>query len=228
MERLEAALAGAMAGEGRMIMLAGEPGIGKMRTAEELAHHARQSGAEVLWGGCYEGEGAPLFWPWARVFREYAQARSNSDLRKLMGPRGSVISAAFPDLAERLPHLSTPPPLDDAVFARFRLFDALCGFLNETSSRKPLLIVLDDLHWADVPSLLLLEFLAPQLHAAHILLLGAYRDVELGRKHPLQRTLGDLTRQRLFERVALRGLGVEEVRQRMLASGIAGVSQLCP
>jgi DNA-binding CsgD family transcriptional regulator/tetratricopeptide (TPR) repeat protein len=227
MERLDAALVDAMAGEGRMLMLAGEPGIGKTRTAKELAHHALELGAEVLWGGCYEGEGAPLLWPWAQVLREYAQARPATELRRIMGPRGSVISATFSDMAERLPGLDPPAHLDDLVSARFRLFDAFCGFLNEISLQKPLVIVLDDLHWADVPSLLLLEFLAPQLHAARILLLGTYRDVELGRMHPLQRTLGDLTRQRLFERVALHRLGVEEVRLYMMASpeaSIAGVS----
>ena len=128
MERLETALARAMNGEGRMLMLAGEPGIGKTRTAEELVHRARETGAEVLWGGCYEGEGAPLFWPWAQVLREYARGRPSTELRRLMGPRAPIITAAFPEIAERLRGLAPPTHLDDPVSARFRLFDAFWGF----------------------------------------------------------------------------------------------------
>ena len=74
--RLEEALARALAGEGRMVMLAGEPGIGKTRTAEELARKARALGAAVLWSGCYEGEGAPLYWPWTKILRELTSGQS--------------------------------------------------------------------------------------------------------------------------------------------------------
>ena len=85
------------------------------------------------------------------------------------------------------------------------------AFLKNTSPRQPLVLVLDDLHWADKPSLLLLQFVARELGNARVLLLGAYRDVELSRQHPLAETLGDLTKERLFQRILLRGLSQEDV-----------------
>ncbi len=115
------------------------------------------------------------------------------------------------DVKERLPELSPPPQLDSPEQARFRLFDSITAFLKSASQKQPLVLVLDDLHWADQPSLLLLQFVARELGNSRLLLIGTYRDMELNRQHPLAETLGELTRERLFQRVLLRGLSQQDV-----------------
>ena len=115
------------------------------------------------------------------------------------------------DVRERLPDLGPAPGVDDPKIARFRLFDSIATFLKSASGTRPLVLVLDDLHWADEGSLRLLEFVARDLAGSRLLLIGDYRDVELSRRHPLSRTLAELTRERLFERTVLRGLSREDV-----------------
>ena len=110
-----------------------------------------------------------------------------------------------------MPDLKSAPALEDPEQARFRLFDSITTFLKTAGQNKPLVLILDDLHWADKPSLMMLEFVARELSGARLLLVGTYRDVELSRRHPLAQTLGELTRQRLFQRVILRGLAQEDV-----------------
>ena len=114
-------------------------------------------------------------------------------------------------MRQRLTELRTPLGSADPQQARFRLFDAVSGFLTRASRSRPLVIVLDDLNWADKGSLLLLEFVARELAETRVLLVGTYRDIELSRGHPLAQTLGELSRERLFERVLLRGLAHEDV-----------------
>ncbi|MCH8745942.1 MAG: AAA family ATPase [Chloroflexi bacterium] len=101
--------------------------------------------------------------------------------------------------------------MDSPEQARFRLFDSITTFLKSASQKQPLVLVLDDLHWADTPSLLLLQFVARELGNSRLLLIGTYRDMELSRQHPLAETLGELTRERLFQRVLLRGLSQQDV-----------------
>ncbi len=101
--------------------------------------------------------------------------------------------------------------MDDPEQARFRLFDSITAFLKTASRGQPLVIILDNLHWADKPSLLLLEFLAQEFSDSRLLVIGTYRDVDLSRQHPLAETLGELTKERLFQRVLLRGLSREDI-----------------
>src|SRR5439155_21889403 len=95
--------------------------------------------------------------------------------------------------------------------ARFRLFDSVTTFLKTATSRRPLVLLLDDLHWADKPSLLLLQFLAREMENSRLLVVGTYRDIELGREHPLFQALGALAREAVTRRIALRGLSEEDV-----------------
>ncbi|MCH6563012.1 MAG: protein kinase [Myxococcales bacterium] len=200
----------ALAGSGRVLMLVGEPGIGKTRTAEEIVTYARLRGAEVLWGRCYEGEGAPAYWPWVQIVRASIAERDAEKLRSWMGSGATDIAAIAPEVREVLPDLPEPPELE-AEAARFRLFDSITTFLKNFSNEQPLVLVLDDLHWADESSLLLLQFLVREIHQSRLLLLGTYRDVELKRGHPLSETLAILTRAGLSERVLLRGLSRPDV-----------------
>ncbi|MEO6197316.1 MAG: protein kinase, partial [Dehalococcoidia bacterium] len=210
MDELRAGLEDALSGRGRLMMLVGEPGIGKTRTSEEFATYARLRGAQVVWGRCYEGEGAPAYWPWVQAIRSYVHERDPKQLASEMGPGAADIAQVVSEVGERLPGLSAPPSLEPEQ-ARFRLFDSITTFLKNASSQKPMVLVLDDLHWGDKPSLLLLQFLARELRGARLLVLGTYRDVELRRAHPLSQTLGELGREGLSHRILLRGLTEHDV-----------------
>ena len=127
MGELTAALDDALAGRGRLVMLAGEPGIGKSRAAQELASHAEGLGAQVLWGRCYEEDGTPAYWPWIQAIRAYVREQDAETIRAAMGPGASDIAAIIPDLREKLPDLELPPDLEPEQ-ARFRLFDSITTF----------------------------------------------------------------------------------------------------
>ena len=222
MGELKACLEEALSGRGRLVTLVGEPGIGKTRTAQEVATYAGLRGAQVLWGRCYEEQGVPSYWPWVQAIRSYVREREPEQLRSEMGSGAAHIAEIVSDVRERLPDLEHPPAQESPEQARFRLFDSITTFLKSVSGSRPLVLMLDDLHWADKPSLLLLELVARELAGARLLLVGTYRDMELSRQHPLAETLGELTRERLFQRILLRGLTQEDVSRFIEAtSGIA-------
>jgi class 3 adenylate cyclase len=162
LEVLHGAFEQACAGHGRIVVLAGEPGIGKTRTAQELAGQAVGREAAVLWGRCHEESGAPPYWPWVQIIRA-ALRDAGSDLLAELGAGASDIADIVPEIRDLLPGLEQPAPLADPSEARFRMFESIRQFLASLCRRRTLLIVLDDIHWADAPSLRLLEFLAPEL-----------------------------------------------------------------
>jgi len=190
---LTADLDAAVGGHGGVALVAGEPGIGKTRLAEELALRAAARGAVVLWGRCWEGAGAPAFWPWVQVIRGMVQAEDPASLRHDLGAGAADIAQLVPAVRDRIPDLPSPPPLEPEA-ARFRLFDSLAGFLRTAAARRPLLLLLDDLHWADVPSLALLRFMSRELDGAGPLVVGSYRHTEVNQGHPLLAAVADLTR----------------------------------
>src|SRR5439155_9187932 len=206
------------AGHGRMVMLAGEPGIGKTRTAQEVAVHAGREEAAVLWGRCHEEAGAPPYWPWVQVIRA-SQRDADPDLLAGLGAAASDIADIVPEIRDLLPGLEQSAPLGDPSEARFRMFESIRRLLGTLCRRRTLMIVLDDVHWADAPSLRLLEFLAPELGNSRLLLVGTYRATELSRQHPLSNTLGSLARVPHFARVNLAGLSAEEVQAYIVAAG---------
>ena len=210
LEDLRDGLEEALGGRGRLLLLVGEPGIGKTRTAEELATYARVRGAKVHWGRSHEGEGAPAYWPWAQAIRSYVREADPVALAWELGQGAGDVAQLVPDVRDRLGDVPEPPALDPDE-ARFRLFDSVASFLAGASRSRPLVLVLDDLHWADEPSLLLLKFVARQVSDSGLLLVGTYRDVELGRHHPLARTLAELAEIQGCRRVPLRGLDTEAV-----------------
>ena len=208
--RMRAGVDEALEGRGGLLLLVGEPGIGKTRTAEELATYAQVHGARVHWGHCHEGEGAPAFWPWAEAIRSYARAADPVGLAWEVGAAKPWLTQVVPEIGEMLGSAPAPPS-EGPEAARFRLFDAVSGFLLGAGRNRPLLIVLDDLHWADEPSLLLLRFLAASLGDSALLIVATYRDVELGRHHPLAKLLGELGAAERTRRVSLRGLDEEAI-----------------
>lgn len=207
---LRASLDESLAGRGKLAMLVGEPGIGKTRTAQELTSYAVTRGAHVLWGRCHDQPGMPPFWPWLQAIRPYVRHQQPDRLRSEMGPGVADIAEIVPELLERFPEIQ-PPPTVEPDQARFRLFDSLATFLKAASQSQPLVIVLDNLHWADKPSLLLLEFLGQEIEESNLLIVGTYRDIDLSRQHPLSEALGELARQTSFHRFVLGGLSLEDV-----------------
>ncbi|MFQ6030766.1 MAG: serine/threonine-protein kinase, partial [Dehalococcoidia bacterium] len=126
---LKAALEDALSGRGRLVTLVGEPGIGKTRTAQELATYAGLRGGQVLWGRCYEEQGMPPYWPWVQAIRSYVREQDPEQLRSEMGTGAADIAEVVSDVKERLPDLRPPPQMESPEQARFRLFDSITAFL---------------------------------------------------------------------------------------------------
>ena len=200
------------------MILVGEPGIGKTRTAAELARDASALGARVLWGRCYEREGAPPYWPWLQAIRPYVTSTAIRIGSGRAGPGAAAIAEMLPEVRELLGDVERLRRLPDEKQARFRLLDSLASFLRRAAQRQPLVLVLEDLDAADAGSLGLLDFVAQELATRLLLVVGMYRDDEIGRGHPLTQTLAELTRERPFERVALGGLSPEEVARFITAT----------
>ncbi len=215
MTRLQRAFDNALGGHGELVMLVGEPGIGKTRTTLELETYARMRGAQVHWGRNHEGSGAPAFWPWIQVGRALGNAIGvGTDADPLGGLGGNVneLVRLFPELREMLPNFQDPEEVVDPDAAQFALFDAYAAFARGAANIDPIMIVLDDLRWADKPSLLLLQHLARELASVRVLILGTFRDTDLVRTHPLSEALATLNRESGFERIVLRGLSLDEVQ----------------
>jgi tetratricopeptide (TPR) repeat protein len=202
---LLAGLDGVAAGSGRLFLLAGDPGIGKSRLAHEAAARARDRGFKVVWGRCWEAGGAPAYWPWVQSLRACVRGAGNEELRSLLGAGAPFVAQIVAEVTEILPDVRPPPPAG-AEGARFRLFDAVATFLRNAGAVQPLMLVLDDLHAADAPSVLLLRFVARELEDARVLVLGAYRDVELDRDNPLAVALAELSREPVARHIPLPGL----------------------
>ena len=207
--RLEAAWTQAQAGERRLVLLAGEPGIGKTRLAAEFAERSAAGGATVLYGRTDEDLSAP-FQPWVQALRHYVMHTAPEVLQSDLGASASDVARMVPELARKLG--SNPAPVtSDPEGERLRLFDAIDEFVATISRAAPVLVVLDDLHWADKPSLVLLRHLARSTRPGAVLLLCTYRETDLARSHPLAEVLADLRREPSVLRVLLRGLGQEDV-----------------
>ena len=157
---LRAGFADAAAGNGRLFMIVGEPGIGKTRLALEVAGHAAARGGRILWGRCWEGGGAPAYWPWVQAIRAYVRNSDAASLRAQLHSGAAYLAHLVPELRSRFPEWSgvAGAVALDSEHARFQLFDAVAGFLR--NARQPLVLILDDIHAADQPSLLLLHFVA--------------------------------------------------------------------
>ena len=198
--------------EGRMslFLIAGEPGIGKSRLADELASLARARGARVYSGHCWEAGGAPAYWPWVQALRAYIRDSDDERIREDLAPSAADIAQMLPELHDLFGDLAPLPSLDPEG-ARFRLFDSTASFLRAAGDTQPIVLILDDLQAADKPSLLLLQFLTRSLHDARIVLVGTYRDTGTGPDDPLSDAVVELRREPVTRAIRLGGLDVSEV-----------------
>ena len=188
--QLKAALDGALSGRGQIVLIAGEPGIGKTTLAHAFAVKASTRSARVLWGRSGDREGSPPYWPWAEALRALTSDASAGDRQSLLRPGATYLSLVLPELQESFPFKRSSVPDDQSV--RFHLADAVRALLHRAAHQRPLLLILEDVHWADQGSLFLLEFIAHDIGSAPMLILATYRDGEVAA--PLLTTLSELAR----------------------------------
>ena len=215
---------GAREGRARVVLLGGEPGIGKTRCAAEVALRVHAEGALVLYGRCDEEPVAP-YQPFVEAI-DRSLEDAGLPLEAMIGPphRG--------ELARILPQHAgdggeAPSPAADPELARFRLFEAIRAALRANSEERPMLLVLDDLHWADAPTIALLLHVARRLTGTRLLILGTYRDTKLaldGPGHELAGAVAELRRRTDVSVIALSSLTEDAVAELIASAGAEGVN----
>jgi class 3 adenylate cyclase/tetratricopeptide (TPR) repeat protein len=222
--RLSRRLSEASAGRGGLVLVTGDPGMGKTRLVEELATQARRDGAVVAWGRCFEGEWAPPYAPFAEILGSIVSAADPDELRADLGGSGPVLAQLAPELRGAVPDLPEAVPLSPDE-ERFRLLDATARFLLARSERAPVVCCLDDFQWADGGTIAMLRHLARFAPRHRLLLVAAYRDAEVGPGHPLADALGAFPRETDFERLRLEGLSAEGTARLLAALGDQDVEE---
>lgn len=215
LEKLVSAWQAALTGGMHAVLIAGEPGVGKTRLAGEWSRQAFQQGAVVLYGRCDEDLGAP-YQPFAEALRSLVPCLGATRLRTLRGVE--ALLALAPALTDVLPDLAAPTRADPDT-ERYALFDAVVALLELASTGAPVVVVLDDLHWAAKPTLLLLRHLLRFGEHARVQIVGTYRSTDLDRSHPLAAMLADLHRDGTASRLALTGLDEDDVTAYVAEAG---------
>jgi tetratricopeptide (TPR) repeat protein len=218
---LRAALDAALGGCGRLVLLGGEPGIGKTRLASALADEAGARGVPVWWGRGWEDGSAPAFWSWDTALRRWTDQAGHEAVTAAAGSSAAELAHVFPVLRDRMPRL-LPSEASAAEGARFRLFDLVSRFLAALARPAGLVVVLDDVHWADRPSLKLLEFIAADLAEARVLVVATYRDTEVHRRDPFFDTLSRLAREAPTRRLQIGGLSPAHCERWIALAGLRG------
>ncbi|MGH9035915.1 MAG: ATP-binding protein, partial [Acidimicrobiia bacterium] len=209
----------AVAGERKVALLGGEPGIGKTRLAAELAEALHSQGAMILAGRCDEDLGVP-YQPFVVGLRHYLAHAAEPRL----GRHGGELARLIPDLGLVVPGL--PEPLrSDPETERYRLFDAISSWLADVAAETPVLLILDDLQWAAKPTLLLLRHVVRAAEPARLLVVATYRDTDIGRDHPLTELLADFRRDGQAARLPLTGLDAPGVAAFMEAAAGHGLDE---
>jgi class 3 adenylate cyclase/tetratricopeptide (TPR) repeat protein len=222
---LRDALARAKAGAGSVLFLSGEPGIGKTSLARETMAEARTQGFFTALGHCYEMDGTPPFVPFVEIFDHAFRVMPREPLRALLGDDAPEVARIVPRLRTLYPDL--PPAIDlPPEQARHYLFSCIADYLVRSAGAQPLMLVFDDLHWADESTTLLLEHIAGRTAEAPLLIAGTYRDTDLDASRPFAAALGRMSRLAHTRRVALRRLDTEAVRA--LLAGLSGCEPPVP
>jgi class 3 adenylate cyclase/tetratricopeptide (TPR) repeat protein len=222
--RLADLWAQAKTGARRVVLISGEPGIGKTRLASHTALTTHADGATVLWGGASQDLGAP-YAPWLEALSRYVEEAPEEVLAEHVAHHGGEIARLARCLRQRVPGVAAPQETDPET-ERYLLFGAVAGLLEVACAHRPVTLVLDDFHWADKQSLALLKHVARTVELSPLLLVVTYRDSDLDREHPLTDILAELRRVEGVERVALLGLGTDEVAQVLTAAAGHDIGEL--
>jgi tetratricopeptide (TPR) repeat protein len=216
LKQLQAAFDGAISGQGVLMMVTGEPGIGKTALCEQLSTYVTLRGGRTLVGHCYEAGSLSLpYLAFVEALRSYVLSRETRDLREELGNAAADVARIVSEIRERLKVRVRPQK--DPEEERYRLLQGVAEFLSNAASVHPMMVILEDLHDADKGTMEMLTHVSRNLAGARLLIIGTYRDVEVDRSHPLSATLAELRRVSAYGRVLLRGLNADEVR-RMLES----------
>ena len=211
---LEDALLSACRGEGSVVVLAGDAGIGKSRLCAELAERAERIGATVLEGSCSEADIALPYLPFLEAIGNYLSTSASANVRERLGVHVRELSKVFPQLAE----VASPAANDaETPDGRLRLFEAILALLALAAEERGLLLIVEDLHWADASTRELLDYITRRLRNRRMLVLATYRRDEMHRKHPLLPTVQGWQRSRLAQLIELEPLAPEGVA-RMVSS----------
>ena len=215
MKLLKEAVDRTVQGEGGLVFLYGEAGIGKTRLARELRAYAHLRGMQVLYGRCpalFRMDGVPPYILWKEVIKDYLETCNSEQLYRVIGFYPAEVAKLVPEIRQRLATIPQSFPISPEQ-EQNRLFEAVSQFMTNISKETPLLVVLDDLQWTDPSSLLLLHYLARGLYRAHLLLLGAYRSTDIDSKHPLTPVLTELNRERLPQSVSLKRMSLDDISE---------------
>jgi len=207
---LRAAFREAAAGDGRLVLVAGEPGIGKTELVRAFVGRARRDGALVLWGSAWEDGGAPPYWPWVQVLRSYGRQAGAKALAEAAGEQAAVLSQLLPELS------LARDPAGSGQWTRFALFEAVCAVLDRASRSAPLAVIFDDLHAAGRPSALLLRF-AAAAGLSRIVLVATYRAAEAQLDADVSDVIAAL--ESAGTALTLTGLSRDEVQAMLPAAG---------
>ena len=198
-------LESARLGHGSLVLIGGEPGVGKTRLCEEILADAGEQQMLVLTGHSYEGEGIQPFIPFVESLEAASRNVPRTNFRAALGEAAPEIAKLMPELRRIFPDIPEPMQLPPEQQQRY-LFNGFREFIRRLSGQTPVVWLLDDLHWAEESSLLLLQHLAQEIDGLPVLVLGTYRDVDLEVGKPFEKALSQLVRQRLARRITLRRL----------------------
>jgi tetratricopeptide (TPR) repeat protein len=215
MKLLKEAVDRTIQGEGGLVLLYGEAGIGKTRLARELRAYAHLRGMQILYGRCpalFRMDGVPPYVLWKEVIKDYLEACTPEQLYRVIGYYPAEVVKLVPELSQKLRAIPQSFPINPEQ-EQDRLFEAVSQFITNISREAPLLVVLDDLQWTDPSSLLLLHYLARGVYRTPLLLLGAYRSTDIDSKHPLTPVLTELNRERIPQSVSLKRMSVNDVTE---------------
>jgi adenylate cyclase len=215
MNALKEAVYRAAHGEGGLVLLFGEAGIGKTRLLRELGAYVRSQGLHVLHGRCpalFRIDGVPPYVLWKEVVKDYLETCASEQLHKVMGNYPAEVAKLVPELSQKLGAIPESFPISPEQ-EQNRLFEAVWQFITNISREAPLLVILDDLQGTDSSSLLLLLYLARGVHKWPLLLLGAYRSTEVDAKHPLTPVLTELNRELLLQSVSLKRMSLDDISE---------------
>ena len=210
---IEEAMVLARDGARQVVLLSGEPGIGKTRLSSFAAHRAHAEGFAVCWGACSEELAVP-YEPWIEVCSQLVERAPEEVLNRFVERHKGELGRLARNLERRVADLPAPQASDHET-ERYLLFSAVAGLLEEVAQSVPVCVVLDDLHWADGQSVALLKHVVRTVERGALQVIATYRDSDLGKEHPLSAVLADLRSSEGVRRLALHGLGADEVAQIM-------------
>lgn len=216
LKQLKYAFNSAISGSGSLVMIAGEAGIGKTALCEQLSTYATLYGGKTLVGHCYEQGSMTLpYLAFVEAIRSYILSSDIARLKEEMGSSATIIASIITEITDRLG--TKPERGGNLELQRYRLMRSVTNFLTNATKTQPLLVLLEDLHYADRGTLDMLAYIGRNLEETNLLIVGTYRNVEVDRTHPLSAVLADLHHSSAYERILLKGLNADEVRRMMNA-----------